>query len=63
MTYVLTPEDAGSEQRDSGDSQPELGINKAGDGLLRSLLVQIRLLMSVTPEGNIGSCSCGIPLS
>ena len=31
----LTPK-----QRDSGESQPELGITKAGDGLLRSLLVQ-----------------------
>lgn len=27
-------------QHDSGESQPELGISKAGDGLLRSLLVQ-----------------------
>jgi transposase len=55
MTYVLTLEDAQRfahsrdvgpylgltpKQRDSGDSQPELGISKAGDGLLRSLLVQ-----------------------
>jgi transposase len=55
MTYVLTLEDAERfahsrevgaylgltpKQRDSGDSQPELGISKAGDGLLRSLLVQ-----------------------
>src|SRR5664279_3541756 len=55
MTYVLTLEDAGRfahsrdvgpylgltpKQRDSGDSQPELGITKAGDNLLRSLLVQ-----------------------
>jgi transposase len=31
----LTPK-----QRDSGESRPELGISKAGDGLLRSLLVQ-----------------------
>jgi transposase len=31
----LTPK-----QRESGESQPELGISKAGDGLLRSLLVQ-----------------------
>ena len=31
----LTPK-----QYDSGESQPELGISKAGDGLLRSLLVQ-----------------------
>ena len=27
-------------QRDSGDSEPELGISKAGDPLLRRLLVQ-----------------------
>jgi transposase len=55
MTYVLTLEDAQRfahsrdvgpylgltpKQRDSGDSQPELSISKAGDGLLRSLLVQ-----------------------
>jgi transposase len=55
MTYVLTLEDAQRfahsrdvgpylgltpKQRDSGDSRPELGISKAGDGLLRSLLVQ-----------------------
>src|ERR1035438_7024008 len=55
ITYVLTLEDAQRfahsrdvgpylgltpKQRDSGDSQPELGISKAGDGLLRSLLVQ-----------------------
>jgi len=55
VTYVLTLEDAERfahsrdvgpylgltrKQRDSGESQPELGISKAGDGLLRSLLVQ-----------------------
>jgi len=55
LTYVLTLEDAQRfrhsrdvgpflglqpRQRDSGKSQPELGISKAGDGLLRSLLVQ-----------------------
>jgi transposase len=27
-------------QKDSGDSQPQLGISKAGDQLLRSLLVE-----------------------
>lgn len=27
-------------QRESGESQPEMGISKAGDGLVRSLLVQ-----------------------
>jgi transposase len=55
LTYLLTVEDAGRfahsrdvgpylgltpKQRDSGESQPELGISKAGDRLLRSLLVQ-----------------------
>jgi transposase len=55
LTYVLTLEDGKRfahsrdvgpylgltrKQRDSGDSEPELGISKAGDGLLRSLLVQ-----------------------
>jgi transposase len=55
LTYVLTIEDAQRfqqsrdvgpflgltrKQRESGDTSPELGISKAGDGLLRSLLVQ-----------------------
>lgn len=55
LTYVLTLENAERfahsrdvgpylgltrKQRDSGDSEPELGISKSGDGLLRSLLVQ-----------------------
>lgn len=55
LTYMLTIEDAERfthsrevgpylgltrKLRDSGDSQPELGISKAGDGLLRRLLVQ-----------------------
>jgi transposase len=55
LTYVLTLEDAQRfrhsrdvgpylgltrKQRDSGESQPELGISKTGDRLLRSLLVQ-----------------------
>jgi transposase len=55
LTFMLTIEDAERfarsrdvgpfvglqpKQRDSGDSQPQLGISKAGDGLLRSLLVQ-----------------------
>ena len=55
LTYMLTLEDAERfehsrevgpylgltrKQRDSGDSQPELGISKAGDELLRRLLVQ-----------------------
>jgi transposase len=55
LTFVLTIEDAQRfahsrdvgcylglqpKQRESGDSQPELGISKAGDRLLRSYLVQ-----------------------
>ncbi len=55
LTFVLTIEDAERfqhsrdigpflgmqpKQRDSGDSQPQLGISKTGDRLLRSLLVQ-----------------------
>jgi transposase len=55
LTYILTIEDAQRfahsrdvgpylgltrKQRDSGKSEPELGISKAGDPLLRRLLVQ-----------------------
>ena len=55
LTYILTIDDAQRfehsrdvgpylgltrKQRDSGDSEPELGISKTGDRLLRSLLVQ-----------------------
>ena len=55
LTYILTLEDAQRfvhsrdvgpflglqpKQRDSGESQPQLGISKTGDRLLRSLLVQ-----------------------
>src|ERR1700688_3803855 len=55
LTYILTIEDAERfrysrevgpflgltrKQQDSGESQPELGISKAGDRLLRSYLVQ-----------------------
>jgi transposase len=55
LTYILTVEDPGRfahsrdvgpylglkpKERDSGDSHPQLGITKAGDGLLRTLLVQ-----------------------
>lgn len=55
LTFVLTLDDARRfahsrdvgpylgmtpRKHDSGESQPELGISKAGDGLLRSLLVQ-----------------------
>lgn len=55
LTYILTIEDAQRfqhsrdvgaflgiqpKQRESGDSQPELGISKTGDRLWRSYLVQ-----------------------
>jgi transposase len=55
LTFVLTIDDAGRfrhsrdvgpflglqpKERNSGDSQPQLGISKAGDRLLRSYLVQ-----------------------
>jgi transposase len=55
LTYILTIEDAERfahsrdvgaflglqpKQRDSGDRQPQMGISKAGDRLMRSLLVQ-----------------------
>jgi len=55
LTYILTIEDAQRfahsrdvgpylglqpKQRDSGNSQPQLGISKTGDRLLRCLLVQ-----------------------
>jgi transposase len=55
LTYVLTIEDAERfqhsrdvgaflglqpKQRESGDRQPQLGISKSGDRLMRSLLVQ-----------------------
>jgi transposase len=55
LAYILTLEDPGRfahsrdvgpylglkpKERDSGDSHPQLGITKTGDGMLRSLLVQ-----------------------
>jgi transposase len=55
LAYILTVEDPGRfahsrdvgpylglkpKERDSGDSHPQLGITKAGDGFLRTLLVQ-----------------------
>jgi transposase len=76
MTYVLTLEDAERfahsrevgaylgltpKQRDSGDSQPELGISKAGDGLLRSLLVQGAhcILRKGAPESDLRTWGLG----
>lgn len=75
-TFVLTLEDAGrfahsrdvgpylgliSKQRDSGESQPELGITKAGDGLLRSLLVQGAhcILRKGAPESDLRAWGLG----
>jgi transposase len=75
-TYVLTLEDAERfahsrdvgpylgltrKQRDSGDSQPELGISKAGDGLLRSLLVEGAhcILRKGAPESDLRAWGMG----
>jgi transposase len=76
LTYVLTLEDAQRfghsrdvgpflglrpKQRDSGQSQPELGITKAGDGLLRSLLVQAAhcILRKGAPESDLRDWGIG----
>jgi transposase len=76
LTYVLTLEDAGRfahsrdvgpylgltpKQRDSGESQPELGISKAGDNLLRSLLVQGAhcMLRKRAPESDLRTWGMG----
>jgi len=70
LTFILTLEDAERfehsrdvgpylgltrKQRDSGDSQPELGISKAGDVLLRRLLVQAAhcLLRDGAPDSDL----------
>jgi len=76
VTYVLTLEDGERfahsrdvgpylgltrKQRDSGDSQPELGISKTGDGLLRSLLVQGAhcMLRKGAPESDLRAWGLG----
>src|SRR5580704_8685907 len=76
MTFVLTLDDAGrfAHSRDvgpylgltpkeqaSGNSQPELGISKAGDGLLRSLLVQGAhcMLRKGAPESDLRAWGLG----
>jgi len=76
LTYVLTLEDAERfehsrdvgpylgltpKQHDSGESQPELGISKAGDGLLRSLLVQGAhcILRKGAPESDLRTWGMG----
>ncbi len=70
LTFILTIEDAGRfahsrdvgcylglqpRQRESGESQPELGISKAGDRLLRSYLVQAShcILRKGSPESDL----------
>jgi transposase len=70
LTYILTIEDAQRfrhsrdvgafwglqpKQRDSGNSQPQLGISKTGDGLLRRLLVQGAhcMLRKVAPDSDL----------
>jgi transposase len=70
LTYMLTIEDAGRfqrsrevgpylglqpKQRDSGDRQPQLGISKTGDRLLRSYLVQAAhcILKKNAPESDL----------
>ena len=70
LTYILTLEDAERfehsrdvgpflglkpKERDSGDSHPQLGITKTGDGLLRSLLVQGAhcMLRQKAPESDL----------
>ena len=70
LTFILTIEDAERfahsrdvgpylglqpRQRDSGDSQPQLGISKTGDRLLRSLLVQAAhcMLRKGAPDSDI----------
>ena len=76
LTYVLTLEDAQRfahsrdvgpylgltpQQHESGKSQPELGISKAGDGLLRSLLVQGAhcILRKKAPESDLRTWGLG----
>jgi transposase len=76
MTFILTLDDAGRfahsrdvgpylglvpKQRESGESQPELGISKAGDGLLRSLLVQGAhcMLRKGAPESDLRTWGLG----
>jgi transposase len=72
LAYILTLEDAERfehsrdvgpflglkpKERDSGDSHPQLGITKTGDGLLRSLLVQGAhcMLRKGAPDSDLGA--------
>jgi transposase len=76
LTYVLTLEDGERfthsrdvgpylgltrQKRDSGEREPELGISKAGDGLLRSLLVQGAhcILRKGAPESDLREWGLG----
>jgi len=77
LTYILTIEDAQRfahsrdvgpylgmtrKQRDSGNSQPELRISKAGDQLLRRLLVQGAhcILRRGAPDSDLRSWGLGL---
>lgn len=76
LTYILTIEDAERfqhsrdvgaflgiqpKQRESGDSQPELGISKTGDRLLRSYLVQAAhcMLRQGAPDSDLRAWGLG----
>ena len=76
LTYILTIEDAQRfghsrdvgpfvglqpKQRDSGNSQPQLGISKTGDRLLRSLLVQGAhcILQKAAPDSDLRAWGLG----
>ena len=77
LTYILTIEDAERfehsrdvgpylgltrKQRDSGESEPELGISKQGDGLLRRLLVQGAhgILRQGAPDSDLKAWGMGL---
>ena len=76
LAYILTIEDAERfqhsrdvgaflglqpKQRESGDSQPELGISKTGDRLLRSYLVQAAhcMLRQGAPDSDLRAWGLG----
>ena len=74
VTYVLTLEDAERfahsrdvgaylgltrKQRDSGESQPELGISKAGDRAATESVSAGGTLHSYAREGRKAICGCG----
>lgn len=76
LSYILTIDDAQRfehsrdvgpflglvpKQRDSGESQPQLGISKTGDGMMRSLLVQGAqcVLRKGAPESDLRAWGLG----